>query len=168
MGNLLASRIFIRFLITNGLRGIVERILPARVPRSVSGVTLAKLGLSFSSCKTKRRMLSLWGNLLQSLHEGRHWTGKPSLPQDLRALIFFFSVNYLIYLNLIFFSFIFISWRLITLQYCSGFCHTLTWISHGFTSVPHPNPPSHLPSHPIPLGLPSAPALLFHFHQEGL
>ena len=32
-----------------------------------------------------------------------------------------------------FFSFIFISWRLITLQYCSGFCHTLTWISHGFT-----------------------------------
>ena len=24
------------------------------------------------------------------------------------------------------FSFTFISWRLITLQYCSGFCHTLT------------------------------------------
>ena len=57
-----------------------------------------------------------------------------------------------------FFSFIFISWRLITLQYCSGFCHTLTWISHGFTCVPHPDPPSHLPPHPIPLGLPSAPA----------
>ena len=33
----------------------------------------------------------------------------------------------------LFFLFIFISWRLITLQYCSGFCHTLTWISHGFT-----------------------------------
>ena len=32
-----------------------------------------------------------------------------------------------------FFSFIFISWRLITLQYCSGFCHTLTWISLRFT-----------------------------------
>ena len=31
----------------------------------------------------------------------------------------------------VFFPFIFISWRLITLQYCSGFCHTLTWISHG-------------------------------------
>ena len=40
-----------------------------------------------------------------------------------------------------FFSFIFISWRLITLQYCSGFCHTLTWISHGFTCIPHPEPP---------------------------
>ena len=25
-----------------------------------------------------------------------------------------------------FFSFIYISWRLITLQYCSGFCHALT------------------------------------------
>ena len=55
------------------------------------------------------------------------------------------------------FSFIFISWRLITLQYCSGFCHTLTWISRGFTCVPHPDSPSHLPLYPIPLGLPSAP-----------
>ena len=44
------------------------------------------------------------------------------------------------------FSFIFISWRLITLQYCSGFCHTLTWISHGFTCIS----PSHLPLHTIP------------------
>ena len=43
-----------------------------------------------------------------------------------------------------FFPFIFISWRLITLQYYSGFCHTLTWISHGFTCIPHPNLPSHL------------------------
>ena len=58
-----------------------------------------------------------------------------------------------------FFSFIFISWRLITLQYCSGFCHTLTWISHGFTCVPHPDPSSRLPPHLIPLGVPSAPAL---------
>ena len=58
-----------------------------------------------------------------------------------------------------FFPFIFFSWRLITLQYCSGFCHTLTWISHGSTCVPHPEPPFHLPPHPIPLGHPSAPAL---------
>ena len=40
---------------------------------------------------------------------------------------------------------------------CSGFCHTLKWNSHGFTCVPHPDPPSHLPLHPLPLGLPSAP-----------
>ena len=49
--------------------------------------------------------------------------------------------------------------------YCSGFCHTLTWISHGFTCIPHPYPPSHLPLHLIPLGLPSAPgpsACLMH------
>ena len=59
---------------------------------------------------------------------------------------------------ILFFSFIFIRWRLITLQYCSGFCHTLTWISHTFTCIPHPDPPSHLPLHPIPLGLPSAQA----------
>ena len=58
-----------------------------------------------------------------------------------------------------FFPIIFIRWKLIPLKYCSGFCHTLTWISHGFTCVPHPEPPSHLPPHPIPLGHPSAPAL---------
>ena len=57
----------------------------------------------------------------------------------------------------VFFFFFLISWRLITLQYCSGFCHTLTCISHGFTCIPHPEPPSHLPLYPIPLGLPSAP-----------
>ena len=50
--------------------------------------------------------------------------------------------------------FFFISWRLITLQYYSGFCHTLTRISDEFTCIPHPDPPSHLPLHPIPLGLP--------------
>ena len=55
------------------------------------------------------------------------------------------------------FIFILISWRLITLQYCSGFCHILTWISLGYTCVPHPDPPARLPLHPIPLGLPSAP-----------
>ena len=64
-----------------------------------------------------------------------------------------------IFIYYFFFPFIFISWRLITLQYCSGFCHTLTWISHGFTCVPHPDPPSHFPLHPLPLGLPSAPGL---------
>ena len=31
------------------------------------------------------------------------------------------------------------------LFFLSGFCHTLTWISHGYTCIPHPDPPSHLP-----------------------
>ena len=35
-------------------------------------------------------------------------------------------VHQLIVILVFFFPFIFISWRLITLQYCSGFCHTLT------------------------------------------
>ena len=51
----------------------------------------------------------------------------------------------------VFFPFIFISWRLITLQYCNGFCHTLIWINHRFTCVPHPDSPSYLPLHPITL-----------------
>ena len=38
------------------------------------------------------------------------------------------------------------------------FCHTLTWIRHGCTWVPNPEPPSHLSPHIIPLGHPSAPA----------
>ena len=63
---------------------------------------------------------------------------------------------------------IYFDWRLITLQYCSGFCHTLIWISHGCTCVPHPDPPSHLPPHPIPQGHPSAPALSTLSHASNL
>ena len=65
-------------------------------------------------------------------------------------------------------NFIFFNWRLITLQYCGSFCHTLTWISHGCTSVPHPEPPTHLPPHPIPQGHPSAPALGTLSHASNL
>ena len=44
------------------------------------------------------------------------------------------------------------NWRLITLQYCGGFYHTLTWISYGCTCVPHPEPPpTSSPSHPFGL-----------------
>ena len=80
-------------------------------------------------------------------------------PKYFFLIFFFFFTFLLIYLFFLlhFFPLIFISWRLITLQYCSGFYHTLTWISHGFTCVPHPDPPSRLPLHPSPLGLPSAP-----------
>ena len=69
--------------------------------------------------------------------------------------IYLYSVNSLLF----FFLFIYFF-------NCSGFCHTLKWIySHGFTCVPHPDPPSHLPLHPLPLGFPSAPgpsACLMH------
>ena len=61
-----------------------------------------------------------------------------------KYFLFIFFVLF-IYFSL-FSSFIFISWRLITLQYCSGFCHTLTWISRGVTCIPHPDPPLPPPS----------------------
>ena len=48
------------------------------------------------------------------------------------------------------------------------FCHTLTWIHHGCTRVPPPEPPSHFPPHPIPLGHPSAPALSTLYHASNL
>ena len=64
--------------------------------------------------------------------------------------------------------FIYFNWRLITLQYCSGFCHTLTWISHGCTCVPHPEPHSHLPPHPISQGRPNAPAQSTMSHASNL
>ena len=38
------------------------------------------------------------------------------------------------------------------------FCHTSTWICHGRTRVPHPEPPAHIPPCTIPPGHPSAPA----------
>ena len=69
-----------------------------------------------------------------------------------------------------FFSFLFFNfnWRLITLQYFGGFCHTFTWISHGCTCIPHPEHPSHLPPHPIPQGHPNAPALSTLSHASNL
>ena len=69
---------------------------------------------------------------------------------------------------ILFFKFIYFNWKLITLQYCGGFCYTLTWISHGCTYVPHPEPPSHLPPHHIPQGCPSAPTLSALFHALNL
>ena len=61
-----------------------------------------------------------------------------------------------------------VNWRLITLQYCDGFYHAFTWISHGCTCVPHPEPPFHLPPHSTRQGHPSAPALSAQSIEPGL
>ena len=69
---------------------------------------------------------------------------------------FFYAINFVFlsfYLLWVYYVILFLTFFF----YCSGFCHTLKWISHVFTCVPHPDPPSHIPLHPIPLGLPSAP-----------
>ena len=49
------------------------------------------------------------------------------------------------------------NWRIIVVQYCAGFCHILTWISHKYTYVPHswmslppPTPPHPLGCHRTP------------------
>ena len=99
--------------------------------------------------ENKKQYIIFWIIILYSLFKLNLKHMQPLSYIFLKLLIYFF----------------FISWRLITLQYCSGFCHTLTWISHGFTCIPHPDPPSHLPLRPLPLGLPSAPgpsACLMH------
>ena len=48
------------------------------------------------------------------------------------------------------------------------FCHTSIWICHGCTRVPHPEPPSLLPPHTIPLGRPSAPTPSIQYHASNL
>ena len=48
------------------------------------------------------------------------------------------------------------------------FCHTSTWIHQGSTRIPHPEPPSHLHPHTIPLGHPSAPAPSILYHASNL
>ena len=67
------------------------------------------------------------------------------LEQDLTLIwsvkIFWQSLNF-IYLFFKY-KFIYFNWRLITILY--WFCHTSTWIHHGCTHIPHPEPPSHLP-----------------------
>ena len=75
-----------------------------------------------------RLVLSLLIN--QVVHYIHLWAWLLSVKKrwDLSAWVFFF------------FPIIFISWRLIALQHCSGFCHTLIRINHGSTCVPHPEP----------------------------
>ena len=53
------------------------------------------------------------------------------------------------YLFIFKYKFIYFNWRLITILY--WFCHASAWIRHRCTCVPHPEPPSHLPSHTIHL-----------------
>ena len=65
-------------------------------------------------------------------------------------------------------KFFYFNWRLIILQYCSNFCHTLTWISHGCTCVPHPESPSHHSPPPIPQSHPSTPVLSTLSHASTL
>ena len=68
------------------------------------------------------------------------------------------KIFFLFYFYLFIFYFTILYW----------FCHTLTWIHHGYTCVSYPEPPSHLPPHTIPLSHPSAPAPNTLYHASNL
>ena len=57
------------------------------------------------------------------------------------------------------FCFIF-NWRIITLQFCVGFCHTSAWISHRYICPLPPGPP--IPPHPSKLSWPPELPYLLH------
>ena len=64
-----------------------------------------------------------------------------------------------IYLRWLFFSFfLFFNFTIFCFTMLYWFCHKSTWICHGCTCVPYPEPASHLPPHTLSLGHPSAPA----------
>ena len=67
-----------------------------------------------------------------------------------------------------FFSFLLLLLLLFYFTILYWFCHTSTCICHGCTRVSHPEPPSHIPPHPITQGNPSAPALSTLFHASNL
>ena len=79
----------------------------------------------------------------------------PSLLHLLRwqgsSFFFFFFNAYLFYWSpyvaLFYFILFLFYWRLISLQYCGGFCHTFTWISHGCTCVREDQDGEHLHTH---------------------
>ena len=85
-----------------------------------------------------------------------YWRWVPS-SEGKRLLIRRATGQDTLYINSVLISFIFkinhFNWRIITLQYCNGFCHTSIWISHRYTCCPlHHEPLSHLPPRPFPLG----------------
>ena len=71
-----------------------------------------------------------------------------ALQSVLFCFVLFFDCLLLFFFNFTLFYF--------TILYC--FCHTSTWIRHGCTWVPNPEPPSHLPPYSISLDHHSAPA----------
>ena len=81
-----------------------------------------------------------FSNLFQRLFNYMLHPDHGLIPMPVLAIDWFVKIiePYMtIFFFIFYFSFIFISWRLITSQHFSGFCHILTWISHGVIYIPH-------------------------------
>ena len=89
------------------------------------------------------------------LHRVGHWSDLACT--HARILIYLFN-----------FILIYFNWRLITLQYRSVFCNTMTWISHGAHVALPPETCSQLPPHLITLGWSRALALSALLHAWNL
>ena len=76
--------------------------------------------------------------------------------------IHFFVSYFLFWLLFFYFLFIFLLYNVVLVL------HTLAWISHGCTCIPHPEPPFLFPLYPISQGHPSAPALSTLSHASTL
>ena len=100
-----------KFMMLMALKEMAIWGAPASAPCRCTSSRFPYTGCAFwTSCPQD----SCPGPPATAVHVGAH---PPALPDGL---------YYYYCCWLILFSFIFISWRLITLQYCSGFCHTLT------------------------------------------
>ena len=95
----------------------------------------------------RAELIELWERLLGSKlvtekGEGRNLlTSLKHLPDSANIMMLLLFTGYFFFKIFIYLLFYF------TILY--WFCHTLTWILHGCTCVPHPKPLSHLPPHPI-------------------
>ena len=94
------------------------------------------------------------------------WTGRPGVLQSPRvghdwATELMFRLPILSFFFNVFYVLLFFNWRIITPQYCDGFCHTSTRINQRYTCVPsllsaplHLSPPPYLsPQPPVPLAI---------------
>ena len=69
-----------------------------------------------------------WNGCAVCQTDGYQWEDKISLGAN-RSNCFELTHQYDISFSVLLLLFIF-NWRLIALQYCVGFCHTTTWVSH--------------------------------------
>ena len=78
-------------------------------------------------------------------------------------VFFYYFYEFDILLKIIYFN-----WRIITLPYCEGFCHTSTWVSHGCTRVPASWTLLEPPSPPCPCRLSQSTGLGALLHASNL